>query len=155
MNPFRTGSVHAYQQIGLETGIGSASPHQLVLMLFDGMLTAIGDARQHMKTRNTAAKGAATSKAIRIVSEGLRASLDMDRGGDIARQLYDLYDYMGSRLVEANLKNSQEILAEVSALVCELRTAWVQIGAHTVPKTASSPVPMPQGDRRAVSYGVL
>ena len=55
MNPFRAVSVHAYQDIGLETSIGSASPHQLILLLFDGALSAIGDARHHMKARNISA----------------------------------------------------------------------------------------------------
>jgi flagellar secretion chaperone FliS len=153
MNPFRNPSARAYQEIGLETGIAGASPHQLVLMLFDGTLSAIADARQHLRTSNVPAKGAAISRAIRIISEGLAVSLDMEGGGPIAQQLRDLYDYMVRRLVEANLKNSEQMLAEVSALLTELRAAWCQIGERPAPQSAGAGAPVPQQERRAVSYG--
>ncbi len=152
MNPFHVASARTYQQIGLETGVDSASPHRLVLMLFDGALSALADARQHMSAGNASAKGAAVSQAISIIGEGLRVSLDMERGGAIAAQLRDLYDYMTRRLVEANLNNSQEMLSEVSSLLCELRAAWVQIGVRAAPAPAVG-APPPQQERRAVSYG--
>ena len=154
MNPFHTAPTRAYQAIGLETGVASATPHQLVLMLFDGALSAIVDARSHISARNVPAKGAAISRAIQIIGEGLRNSLDMERGGQIAVQLRDLYDYMMRRLVEANLKNSQELLAEVTSLLCEIRAAWMQISERpAAASTRIAPVPVPRQDRRAVSYG--
>ena len=153
MNPFRNPSARAYQEIGIETGIAGASPHQLVLMLFDGTLSAIADARQHMRSGNVPAKGAAVSRAIRIISEGLSVSLDIERGGPIAQQLRDLYDYMVRRLVEANLNNREEFLAEVTALLTELRAAWCQIGERPAQQSAPAGAPLPQRDRRAVSYG--
>ncbi len=152
MNPFHVASARTYQQIGLETGVDSASPHRLVLMLFDGALSAIADARKHMGAGNVGAKGSAISRAISIIGEGLRVSLDMERGGAIAVQLSDLYDYMTRRLVEANVSNSQEMLSEVSSLLSELQAAWVQIGVRSAPATAAAPPP-PQQERRAVSYG--
>jgi len=152
MNPFHVASARTYRQIGLETGIDSASPHRLVLMLFDGALSAIADARKHMGAGNVSAKGVAISQAISIIGEGLRVSLDMERGGAIAAQLGDLYDYMTRRLVEANANNSQEMLAEVSSLLGELQAAWVQIGVRSAPAPAVTPPP-PQQERRAVSYG--
>lgn len=152
MNPFHVASARTYQQIGLETGVDSANPHRLVLMLFDGALSALADARQHMSAGNVSAKGAAISRAISIIGEGLRVSLDMERGGAIAAQLRDLYDYMTGRLVEANANNSQEMLAEVSSLLSELRAAWVQIGVRATPAPAVG-APPPQQERRAVSYG--
>ena len=152
MNPFHVASARTYQQIGLETGVDSASPHRLVLMLFDGALSALADARQHMSAGNVSAKGAAISQAISIIGEGLRVSLDMERGGAIAAQLRDLYDYMTRRLVEANVNNSQETLSEVSSLLCELRAAWVQIGVRAAPAPAVG-APPPSQERRAISYG--
>jgi flagellar protein FliS len=153
MNPFQTAPARAYQEIGLETGVGSASPHQLVLMLLDGALDSIADARRHMQAGNIPARGAAISKAIRIISDGLRVSLDRERGGAIALQLHELYEYMVRRLLEANLKNRQEMLTEVSGLLSEIRSAWVQIGARTAPTMAGA-APAPRQDRRAVSYGM-
>lgn len=152
MNPFHVASARTYQQIGLETGIDSASPHRLVLMLFDGALSAIADARQHMNAGNVSAKGAAISQAISIIGEGLRVSLDMERGGAIAAQLGELYDYMTRRLVEANVNNAQEMLSEVSSLLSELRAAWVQIGVRAAPAPAVAAPPLQQ-ERRAISYG--
>jgi len=154
MNPFRTATVNAYREVGLDTGIADAGPHQVVLMLFDGALAAIVEARSYISARNIPAKIAAISRAIRIINEGLRSALDMERGGQIAVQLRDLYDYMMGRLVEANLKNSQAALAEVTALLCEIRAAWVQIGEPPAAAPASLAVaPVPRQDRRAVSYG--
>ena len=157
MNPFRPTAARAYQDIGLETSIGSATPHQLILMLFDSGLSAIADARHHMKARNISAKGLSISRAIRIIGEGLSASLDMEKGGTLASQLRDLYGYMAKRLVEANLRHSEEMLAEVQALLSELRAAWVQIGPRSGQQAerASAPLPVPQLDRRAVSYGAV
>jgi flagellar protein FliS len=154
MNPFRTATARAYQEIGLETGVAGASPHQLVLMLLDGALDAIAHARGHMQTGNVPAKGAAISRAIRIISDGLRVSLDLERGGAIAVQLRDLYEYMARRLLEANLKNRQDLLSEVTSLLGEIRTAWVQIGSRPAPAAfAAIGTPAPQHERRAVSYG--
>jgi flagellar protein FliS len=152
MNPFRAAPVRAYQDIGLETSIGGASPHQLVLLLFDGALAQIAQAREHMDKRNVAAKGEAISLAIRIIGEGLRMSLDMERGGAIALQLQGLYDYMMRRLVDANLHNRPELLGEVLSLLNELRSAWAQLGQRNAPVPATS-MPAPHSERRAVSYG--
>ena len=154
MNPFHVASVRAYRQVGMETGIDSANPHRLILMLFDGVTLAISDARQHMAAGNVAEKCAAISRATAIIEDGLRLSLDMERGGAIALQLRDLYDYMARRLVEANASNSQEMLSEIFSLLSELRSAWVQIGVRAASApAASAPVPVPQQERRAISYG--
>ena len=149
MSPFHVASVRAYQQVGLETGIDSASPHRLVLMLFDGALSAISDARKHMSAGIITEKGSAISRAIAIIEDGLRLSLDMERGGAIALQLRDLYEYLTRRLVEANAANSQDMLMEISSLLSELRSAWVQIGTRTAPApAANAPAPAPQPERR-------
>lgn len=122
--------VNAYAKVGLETSIDSASPHKLIVMLFDGALTAVRTALAHMKSGNIAAKGAAISKAITILENGLRVSLDKEAGGDIAAGLDSLYGYMSARLLQANLKNDQEALEEVDRLLTDLRQAWDAIGAQ-------------------------
>ena len=118
----------AYGNVGLETGVVSASPHKLIVMLFDGALAALAKAVHDMKAGNIPAKGKSISRAISIIDNGLRASLDKKGGGEIADSLESLYQYMSDRLLLANLKNSTDIVEEVSALLKDLRGAWVQIG---------------------------
>ncbi|WLI87967.1 flagellar export chaperone FliS [Massilia sp. R2A-15] len=118
---------NAYAKVGVETGVLSASPHKLIAMLFDGALVALSTALVQMKAGNIAAKGQAISKAITIIDEGLRASLDKSAGGGIAVSLDALYEYMGGRLLTANLNNQPELIEEVQRLLGELKQAWDQI----------------------------
>jgi flagellar protein FliS len=120
--------VNAYAKVGIETGVTSASPHKLIVMLFDGALVSVSSAILHMKSGNVKEKGAAISKAIMIIDSGLRAALDKKAGGEIAEGLDALYEYMGSRLLQANLKNQVELLEEVQRLLTDLRGAWNAIG---------------------------
>jgi flagellar protein FliS len=120
--------VNAYANVGLETGIASASPHKLIVMLYDGVLAALIKAKSNMAARNIPVKGAAISHAITIIDNGLRVSLDKQAGGEIAENLDALYEYMSRRLFEANLKNDVSIIEEVHGLLSSLREAWVEIG---------------------------
>lgn len=125
-------ALSAYKTIGVETGVESADPHQLVLMLFDGAMIAIGDARRHLAEGRIAERGASISKSIAIIENGLKASLDRDAGGELADRLASLYDYMRMQLLKANLGGNEAPLAEVHQLLGELREAWAQVG-KTVP----------------------
>jgi flagellar protein FliS len=120
--------VNAYAKVGLETNISSASPHKLIVMLYDGALVAILKALANMKAGNIAEKGKAISHAIAIIDNGLRASLDRDAGGQIAQSLDSLYDYMSRQLLLGNLENKPEKLEEVQRLLADLRGAWNTIG---------------------------
>lgn len=119
----------AYNQVSVETGVTSASPHKLILMLFDGAIMALGAAQHQMSEGNIPAKGQNISKAIEIIDNGLRASLDLEAGGELADRLYALYDYMTARLLHANLHNDLAAIEEVSHLLGELRSAWEEIAA--------------------------
>lgn len=123
----------AYAKAGIETGVETADPHKLVRMLFEGALLAIASASLHMKRKggaeDLARKGEAISKAIDIIGNGLKASLDLEAGGELALRLGALYDYMGARLLHANLHNEPAALDEVSHLLAELKEAWEQIGS--------------------------
>lgn len=119
----------AYAQVGIETGVAAASPHKLILMLFDGAIMALGTAQRHMSEGDIPAKGQNISKAIEIITNGLRASLDLEAGGELAERLYALYDYMTVRLLHANLHNDLAAIEEVSRLLGELRSAWEEIAA--------------------------
>ncbi|EGF30308.1 Flagellar biosynthesis protein fliS [Oxalobacteraceae bacterium IMCC9480] len=131
---------NAYANVSIETGVTSASPHKLIVMLFDGALVAVATAEQQMKDGNIQAKGKSISKAISIIDNGLRASLDKKVGGQIAESLDALYAYMSNRLLVANLKNQPEILQEVHTLLMDLKSAWDAIGQQAEVAPAAAPV---------------
>lgn len=122
-----TNAISAYQRVGVETGVESADPHKLILMLFEGAQEALARAKRHMKQNEIAEKGQMISKAIMIIDHGLKASLDMNVGGDLAIKLHSLYEYMVSQLLIANVQNSFEKVDEVNKLLSELCDAWKQI----------------------------
>ncbi len=131
--------VNAYAKVGLETSVISASPHKLIVLLYDGALAAIKSAANHMLAGNIAEKGEAIGKALDIINNGLRASLDKKGGGDIAANLDALYVYMTQRLLTASLQNKSAMLEEVQALLVDLRDAWTQIGEKPALPSAMSP----------------
>jgi len=136
------GAAHAYANIGLETGVVAASPHQLILMLYEGAELAVRMAIRYMNEGDLAKKSAAISKASAIILEGLRAALDPKQGGDIAQQLDALYDYMNKRLMLAHINNQTAPLEEVLGLLRELHGAWQQINAlgRTAPHSTHHPI---------------
>lgn len=123
----------AYARIGIESSVLSASPHQLIVLLFDGAQASIRAARIQMQAGNTAAKGLAISKALDIVNNGLAAALDTERGGEVAERLALLYDYIARLLLSANLHNDEQSLNEAESLLDEVATAWREIGTNTAP----------------------
>jgi flagellar protein FliS len=119
---------NAYARVGVETGVLGASPHRLIVMLYQGARQAIAQARMHLQQGNVAERGKAISKAIRIVESGLQQSLNVEAGGEVGQRLYALYAYMTRRLFEANVKQSEAMLVEVDGLLATLEEAWVGIG---------------------------
>jgi flagellar protein FliS len=126
-SPNAGGAAQAYARVAVETGVASSDPRRLLVMLYDGVLKCLAEARGHMQRRDMAAKGQALSQALKILGEGLVASLDEQNGGPIARQLRDLYDYIEQRIVLANLRNDARLLHEAAALLGELRSAWLEL----------------------------
>ena len=120
-------AISAYQKVGVDAAIEVADPHRLILLLFAGAQAAIGNARAAMKQQQIAAKGEAISKAVDIISNGLKVSLDLEQGGEIAGQLDALYDYLVLRLLRANLDNDLTALEEVAGLLEEIHGAWREI----------------------------
>ena len=143
-------AMNAYRGVGVESIVESASPHQLVLMLFDGARAAVALANANLQGRNIPAKCEAISKAIAIIDGGLKASLDLKVGGELAQNLSDLYAYMTQRLLHANLKNDLAALEEVSLLLQQLGSAWATLAATPVAAAPATPA-RPQGT--ATSYG--
>jgi flagellar secretion chaperone FliS len=124
--------VSTYRQIGVETGVASASPHQLVAMLFDGFNDTVAQAHAAMRLGQIETKGRAIVRAARIVDEGLKAALDIQAGGKLAEDLQALYTYVTMRLSQANLHNDPLALDECVRLMAPLRSAWLAIGPHAM-----------------------
>jgi flagellar protein FliS len=120
-------AAHTYANVGLETGVVAASPHQLIVMLYEGAELAVRMAIKHINDGDIAKKSAAISKANNIIVEGLQAALDPQQGGEIAQQLESLYIYMSQRLMLAHINNQTAPLEEVLGLLHDLRGAWQQI----------------------------
>jgi len=135
---FATTSVHAphagagaYRQVGVTTGVAAATPHQLVLMLFDGFDEALAQALGSLRDGAIESKCKAITRAGRIVDEGLRANLDLSAGGALAADLRELYAYVSLRLVKANLHNDAAGIDECRRLMQPLREAWASIAPDT------------------------
>lgn len=127
----RTTAAAAYAKVGVESHVTNADPHQLILMLFDGALLAINTAAIAMERNDVESRVKNISKAIEIISMGLKASLDPQSGGELSERLGALYDYMCSRLLHANAFSTDAPLTEVSGLLRDLRDAWTQIANAT------------------------
>ncbi len=125
-------AVDEYARLGLRTDIETASPHRLILLLLDGALDKLRTARRAMEHGDIAAKGKHIGWATSII-DGLRASLNLERGGALADNLDQLYDYMTRTLVTANLHNDLTKLAEVEQLLQQIRAGWKGIENQVEP----------------------
>lgn len=154
MNAMPRNALNAYSQVGVETGVAAASPHKLISMLFEGAILSIIAARVHMQRKEIGPKAEAISKAIAIIDEGLKISLDENAGGELAQNLKALYEYMCHRLLVANLKNEVEPLDEVKLLLADLKGAWDAIDKQPAAAVAASaPAPEQVQGRPSLSYG--
>ncbi|CAK0767680.1 Flagellar secretion chaperone FliSB [Gammaproteobacteria bacterium] len=127
-------ALQQYQQIGVQSSIVDASPHRLIQMLFEGALDRIAKARGSVVRGEVAEKCRYIGAAMAIV-DGLAGSLNLEAGGEIANNLAALYDYMGRRLLQANIESSALILDEVSSLLGQVKEGWDAISVETTPTT--------------------
>jgi flagellar protein FliS len=127
--PVSSRAAMAYRQVGVQSLVAGASPHMLINMLFDGLTQSLIAARGALERGDIQEKGRQLGKAVRILEEGLKAGLDLNRGGDIASNLASLYDYSSRRLTLANLKNDAAMIEEILGLIGPVAQSWEQIGA--------------------------
>jgi len=125
MSPSRS-AAREYVQVGASTRVTSADPHTLILMLMNGALDFMAIAKGSMQRGAVDEKGRSLSRAIAII-DGLRASLDRSASAELTDNLDDLYDYMGRRLLHANLRDDTAAVDEVAGLLREIRSAWEAI----------------------------
>ena len=126
----------AYQRINVETSMHTIDQHQLVSLLYEGVLSSIATARGALARGDVLTKCNSVSKAVRIIEEGLMTALDRDAGGELAQNLEALYDYSLRRLLLANAHNDDAMLAEVAHLFEPIAQGWNQIKTPTAAAVA-------------------
>lgn len=109
-----------------KAAINSASPLQLVIMLYDGSMKFMLAAKVAMEAEDRFTQNEKLQRAQRIISE-LTSCLDMEAGGDIAQNLYSLYDFVYNRLVEANIQDRPDYIDQAMKVMSDLRESWVQV----------------------------
>ena len=115
-------SLKKYKQTAVSSA-KEASPYQLVAMLFQELLGNIAGAKGDIEQGNTARKGERISKAITIISV-LESSIDFEQGGEVSKNLSDLYTYCSEKLLEANVNNNAELLDEVIKILLPIKSGW-------------------------------
>lgn len=124
MNTLDTSSaLRAYQDVGTECALSYSSPHQLIQMLYDGLIARLAAAKGYMQRGQFAEKGVSLGKALAILA-ALRGWLDKEKGGEIAENLDRLYDYMERRLMQGHRDNDVTALDEVAGLLREIKQGW-------------------------------
>lgn len=112
-----------YQTVNVNAQVSEADPHRLIQMLMEGGLQRLAQAKGAMQFNNIPLKGELIGKCMGIIG-GLRDGLDLNKGGELAANLDNLYAYMLQRLSIANLKNDAAILDEVAALLRDVKEGW-------------------------------
>lgn len=123
----RNSKLAAYQSVSVHGSVAGADPHRLVLMLMDGVLERLAVARACVERGDIARKAQLLHSCTTLITE-LRGSLNLKDGGELARNLSDLYEYMARQTLRANAENKPELIREVTSLLAEIRGAWVAIG---------------------------
>ena len=137
--PPNASKLAAYRSTSAHAGVAAADPHRLVVMLMDGALERIATARGLMSNGSVGAeKAQLLHRAVAIIDE-LRNSLNFKAGGELSHNLDALYEYMCTRLMQASTANKPEWLDEVSRLLNEIRSAWLQIPAQGRAQVAQAP----------------
>lgn len=118
-------ALQSYGRIALDARVAGASPHQLVAMLYQRLESLMREAHEAARFGNSARRLRATERALTIV-DGLDTTLDMKRGGDVARALHDVYGLLRNRLLDGRAEG----LGEAVTSVGEIRAAWVEMAAQ-------------------------
>jgi len=113
----------AYQKVGTQSGAEFATPHRLIQMPLEGALEKMVIAKSHLQRNDIQGKGENINWAIRIIG-GLQASIDKDKGGEVAETLASLYNYIVTRLSEANSENDISKIDESIAIIHNIKDGW-------------------------------
>lgn len=128
--PVSMRSANTYRNLAAETSVSQANPHQLVSLLFEALLQSLAAAKGAILNADMPAKGRAINRSVRILEEGLKAGLDIERGAELALNLSSLYDFCIFRVTDANLHNDPAMIDQVLNLIRPVADGWMQIGAQ-------------------------
>ncbi|ELA9458636.1 flagellar export chaperone FliS [Vibrio sp. B513a] len=117
----------SYQQVDLDAQAAAANPHQLVIMLIDGLLDEVERIRGHLAANRLAEKGNGINKCMNILI-GLTSALDDENGGEIAENLRQLYDFCQVELYYASVQNDANRLVNVERVMGNIREGWMSFG---------------------------
>ncbi|MCJ2378568.1 flagellar export chaperone FliS [Vibrio sp. ZSDZ34] len=117
----------SYQQVDLDAQAASANPHQLVVMLIDGLLDEVERVRGHIEAGRLEQKGAGISKCMNILV-GLDSALDTETGGEVAENLHQLYEFCQLELYQASVQNDVDKLGNVERVMSNIREGWLNFG---------------------------
>ncbi|CAM3749267.1 Flagellar protein FliS [Vibrio aerogenes CECT 7868] len=120
------GSLQAYKKVSVDSQLSAASPHKIVQMLMAGAIERLIQGKAAMIQGNIPVKGERLGKALDIIIS-LRGCLSMEDGGDVAKNLDQLYEFMISQITTANHKNDPQPLDDVIDIIREIKSAWDQI----------------------------
>lgn len=126
-----------YRSVSAHGAVADADPHALVLTVMDAALARIGAARACVERKETRRMASLLHSSVILIAE-LRGSLDLQKGGTLAQNLSDLYEYMTRRLMQANLNSDAPAMAEVLSLLGEIRGAWAAIGPQVRQESAAA-----------------
>ena len=132
--------MHKAANAYMQTHVTTTTPGHLVVMLYDGAITFLEQAKEEIAARNFAKKGILISQALDIIAE-LDGSLNNEKGGELAQNLHRLYMYCNTRLLRANLKMDTAIIDEVIGILSSFRSAFAEISRsqpHPAPPKASA-----------------
>ncbi|WP_085298123.1 flagellar export chaperone FliS [Cognaticolwellia mytili] len=115
-------SLKKYQQTEMGNA-GEASPYRLVALLFQKLLDNIATAKGAIAQKNYAKKGSELSNAIAIIGV-LESSLDFEQGGEISKNLSDLYLFCSEKLLEASTDNDIDKLNDVAQVLIPIKSGW-------------------------------
>ena len=131
-------AMESYGSDNLASQAAVANNVALIQMLFDGLTDTLVAAQGHLAHGAIQEKGKCIARASRIVI-GLQGSLDFAKGGELAQNLNDLYNYVTRRLIFANAHNDMAVLQEIHGLMTEIRSAWQEVPS-LLPTQASAQV---------------
>jgi flagellar protein FliS len=131
-----TRGIDAYRR----TEVQSASPLQLIVMLYDGALQFLNEARTAQMSGDLPRRAHALRRVAAILAE-CQSTLDLERGGAVAAELDRLYSYMSARLLDVTVKKDPTAIDELHKLLSPLRQAWSETAAQSVIGAAAAAAP--------------
>lgn len=119
-------ALRQYKNVDLQATVATASPHKLIQMLFDGALDALAQSKGAIERKDIELRTQRLNKATGIVL-GLRDSLDIEKGGEVAENLDALYDYIIRGITQANREDDADKVQELMNLLLEVKMGWEQM----------------------------